>query len=407
MKLTENPSIMATIRECQGKAMDAKAVADRIYREHSILATEEQVLHAQAWLQDELKLNETPPTIEKKTENTAPVTPPSTPPATDTSKVLDDAKVAAVPAGVDAGAKPIIPEGVPKIPPVQVIVDLIRRGYRDRDDLEAYMKVNFEGKSYRDDVREQLQLFKARQPSFNDIPATPPSTRTTASTPPSTPRATAPVQGVTFIEPVREPVTPPPTPPVQATPPATPASSNTPTPATQGTSDPPIAVIGGVADPTTLDTYIRPFLAEGVTYTQLATLVGRNLGHHYTLLLEAVANSIEAYRREGKNAMAIYPLLEEVHHHKFGSLTYTLSQLQLNSDRNFTPNWKNLILCSKPGSIGKGVGSGVGGGVAEVAGVGGGVEDLEGVTTIEQRRAPKLPLFYRLPAQYRTSYWAM
>ena len=72
---------------CQGKAMDAKAVADRIYKEHSIVATEEEVLHAQAWLQEELKLNETPPATEKKAEVTAPATLPVTPPVQPTAPV--------------------------------------------------------------------------------------------------------------------------------------------------------------------------------------------------------------------------------------------------------------------------------------------------------------------------------
>ena len=63
--------------------MDAKAVADQIYREHSMRVTEEEVLHAQAWLQEERKINETPPATEKKDESmtsTAPVQPPPTAP---------------------------------------------------------------------------------------------------------------------------------------------------------------------------------------------------------------------------------------------------------------------------------------------------------------------------------------
>ncbi|MGA3298427.1 MAG: hypothetical protein ABSD41_13375 [Candidatus Bathyarchaeia archaeon] len=60
--------------------MDAKAVADQIYREHSITATEEEVLEAQAWLQEERKINEASPATEKKDESTAPATPPPTPP---------------------------------------------------------------------------------------------------------------------------------------------------------------------------------------------------------------------------------------------------------------------------------------------------------------------------------------
>jgi len=147
--------------------MDAQAVANQIYMIHSIRVTEEEVLHAQAWLQEERRINETPPATEKKTEE---ATTSSTTPVQEPVVPTDDTKVDAVPAPVDTGAKPIIPEGVPKIPPVQAIDDLIRRGYRDRDDLEAYMKANFNGKAYQEDVREQLRLFRARQPPFNDIP---------------------------------------------------------------------------------------------------------------------------------------------------------------------------------------------------------------------------------------------
>ncbi|HMK82998.1 MAG TPA: hypothetical protein VK503_04730, partial [Candidatus Bathyarchaeia archaeon] len=59
----------------------------------------------------------------------------------------------------------------PQVPPVQVIVDLIRRGYHDRDDIEAAMKIRYDGKAYREDVNEQLRLYRARQPPYNDIPA--------------------------------------------------------------------------------------------------------------------------------------------------------------------------------------------------------------------------------------------
>jgi hypothetical protein len=93
----------------------------------------------------------------------------------------------------DAEMKLIIPEGVPKAPPVPVIDDLIRRGYRSRDDLEDFMKANFEGKAYRDEVRERLQLFKNRQPPFNDIAVTPPPTPPV--TPPTIPPATTPPSG--------------------------------------------------------------------------------------------------------------------------------------------------------------------------------------------------------------------
>lgn len=185
--------------------------ADRIYRELSISATEQKSLEAQAWLQEERKLNETPSATEKKTEatssSTAPVEKPVVP--TDGTKV-DDA-----PASVDVEAKPIILEGVPKTPPVEVINDLIRRGYRDRDDLEAYMKANFNGKAYQEDVREQLRLFRARQPPFNDIPLPPPvrpsSTRSTPPASTSTTSSTPPAQ-----EPVRHPV-----PDASSTPPST------------------------------------------------------------------------------------------------------------------------------------------------------------------------------------------
>src|SRR5208282_4230853 len=71
---------MGISRTCQGRAKDAKAVADRIHEEHSIVVTEQEVLDAQAWLQEERKLTEPPPATEKKDENTTPVTPPSTPP---------------------------------------------------------------------------------------------------------------------------------------------------------------------------------------------------------------------------------------------------------------------------------------------------------------------------------------
>src|SRR5208283_5618479 len=112
--------------------MDAKAVADRIYKEHSIVATEEEVLHAQAWLQEELKLNETPPATEKKTENTTPATLPVTPPV----NVPPDGggRVGAVLAGVettpaspskDADVKLTIPEGMPETPPIPFIDGLI------------------------------------------------------------------------------------------------------------------------------------------------------------------------------------------------------------------------------------------------------------------------------------------
>src|SRR5208337_4268465 len=99
-----------------------------------------------------------------------------------------------------------------------------------------------------------------------------------------------------------------------------------------------------------------------------------------------------------------YPLLEEVHHNKFGSLTLALSKLQLSSDRSFTPTWKSMILCSNPQGTTQttttGTTSGTTPGTTEVAAV----EDLEGITTIEQRRTTKIPLFYRLPAPYRTPY---
>lgn len=167
----------------------------------------------QAGLQEERKLTETPPATEKKTEATAPVREPVTPPVREPVNASSDGggRVGTVPAVVentpasppkDAEVKLIIPEGVPEIPPVPVIDDLIRRGYRDRDDLEAFMKAKFNGKAYRDDVRERLQLFRARQPPFDDIevkaPVQPPPTNasTSASTPlvrePPTSASTAP-----------------------------------------------------------------------------------------------------------------------------------------------------------------------------------------------------------------------
>ncbi|HKM50813.1 MAG TPA: hypothetical protein VJZ75_06515 [Candidatus Bathyarchaeia archaeon] len=169
--------------------MDAKAVANEIYLRHSMSVTEEQVLHAQAWLQDELKLTETQSVTEKKTENTAPATPPVNVPPD------GGGRVGAVLAGVEttpaspskeAEVKLIIPEGMPETPPIPFIDGLIRRGYHNRDDLEAFMKEKFKGKAYRDDVRERLQLFRARQPPFNDIAFTPPVI------PPPTPPVTTP-----------------------------------------------------------------------------------------------------------------------------------------------------------------------------------------------------------------------
>jgi hypothetical protein len=193
--------------------MDAKAVADQIYREHSITATEQEVLDAQAWLQEERRINETPPATEKKDENTSPVTPPTNLPTTGEHQAGDVAGglVGGVGGSVPAASPPstssvpaplpsqkaemnlVIPEGVPKIPPILVIDDLIRRGYRSRDDLEDFMKANFEGKAYRDEVRERLQLFKNRQPPFNDIEVTPPPTPPV--TPPTIPPATTPPSG--------------------------------------------------------------------------------------------------------------------------------------------------------------------------------------------------------------------
>src|SRR5208283_1254833 len=191
--------------------MDAKAVANEIYLRHSMSVTEEQVLHAQAWLQEELKLNETPPATEKKAEVTAPATLPVTPPVQPTAPVQPPVtppvnvppdgggRVGAVLAGVEttpaspskeADVKLIIPEGVPETPPIPFIDGLIRRGYHNRDDLEAFMKEKFKGKAYRDDVRERLQLFRARQPPFNDIPVTPPPTPPV--TPPTIPPVTTP-----------------------------------------------------------------------------------------------------------------------------------------------------------------------------------------------------------------------
>ncbi len=172
--------------------MDAKAVADRIHEEHSIVVTEQEVLDAQAWLQEERRINETSPATEKKTENTTTSTTPvsgGNPADTRREETSPDSRQVAatsqpstsnVPTPQsqpqNAELKLIIPEGVPKTPPVPAIDDLIRRGYRSRDDLEAFMKVNFEGKAYRKEVQERLKLFEARQPPFNDIPVTPAST---------------------------------------------------------------------------------------------------------------------------------------------------------------------------------------------------------------------------------------
>jgi len=191
MKLTENSPIMATIRECQGKAMDAKAVANEIYLRHSMSVTEEQVLHAQAWLQDELKLTEPQPVTEKKTENTTSTTTVSTkseansttsttpPTMPDNVQKVVEKVVPATPE--QRKIELIIPEGMSEIPPILIIDDLIRRGYRDRDDLEAFMKEKFKGKAYRKDVLERLALFEARQTPFNDIPRPQDTTAATTS----------------------------------------------------------------------------------------------------------------------------------------------------------------------------------------------------------------------------------
>ena len=387
---------MATIRECQGKAMDAKAVANEIYLRHSMSVTEEQVLHAQAWLQEDLKLNETPPATEKKTEeaatsSTTPVQEPVRQPV-DTSKV-DGSKVDAAPAAVDVEVKPIIPEGVPKIPPVQVIDDLIRRGYRDREDIEAYMKANFNGKAYQEDVREQLRLFRARQPPFDDIPLPPPvrpsSTRSTSPASASTP-STPPVR-----EPVRQPVQQPVDAPVQPQPPVTDASSAPPS-AGEATK---VALTA-----TELYAYIRPSLAKGVSYTALATSLGRDHGHASVLLLEQVASSVELGRGQKRNALALYPTIEAAYGCQFGAYVQALCRLPLTTNGAFTPAWKSLILCSNPQvSVDGSATTSVDGSAStstEVAAV----EDLEGITTIEQRRTTKIPLFYRLPAPYRTPY---
>jgi hypothetical protein len=179
--------------------MDAKAVADRVYKEHSISVTEEEILHAQARLQEERKLNETPPVTEKKDENTTSTTFDTTADTmpTDERKIQN---IVPAPSGQRTGtvenapvSQPkdtelnlIIPKGVPETPPVPTIDDLIRRGYRDRDDLEAFMKESFRGKAYRKDVMERLKLFEARQPPFNDIPLPRDTTSTTAGTTSST-----------------------------------------------------------------------------------------------------------------------------------------------------------------------------------------------------------------------------
>jgi hypothetical protein len=63
--------------------------------------------------------------------------------------------------------------------------------------------------------------------------------------------------------------------------------------------------------------------------------------------------------------MAIYPIIEKEHLHKFASFTLALCKLPLSSDRSFTPNWKNEILCSKPKGTGKGTASGTGEGTDE------------------------------------------
>ena len=182
---------MATIRECQGKAMDAKAVANEIYLRHSMSVTEEQVLHAQAWLQEELKLTEPPPVTEKKTENTTSTTTVSTkseansttsttpPTMPDNVQKVVEKVVPATPE--QRKIELIIPEGMSEIPPILIIDDLIRRGYRDRDDLEAFMKEKFKGKAYRKDVLERLALFEARQTPFNDIPRPQDTTAATTS----------------------------------------------------------------------------------------------------------------------------------------------------------------------------------------------------------------------------------
>ena len=226
---------MATIRDCRGKAMDVKAIIAHIYQMHSILTKEEEILHALAWLQEDSKLTETPPTTTTATPAATPPTPattaptvPGTAPETATTAptmpgtapkttTTADTTVSTAPktattaptsaatgaATAPATAPPTLPleteksrvnegpsedtgnvargnveapvakpveavvaapvegpktsEGLPEVPPVQAIDDFIRRGYHSRDDIEAYMKANFEGKAYRDEVRERFR----------------------------------------------------------------------------------------------------------------------------------------------------------------------------------------------------------------------------------------------------------
>jgi hypothetical protein len=80
----------------------------------------------------------------------------------------------------------------------------------------------------------------------------------------------------------------------------------------------------GPVAPEVLYQFIQPLLSEGASYTAIATKVGKKFGHEASVLLEKVASSVEQYRKEKKNSMAIYPLIEKDYLHKFASFTLAL-----------------------------------------------------------------------------------
>jgi hypothetical protein len=183
--------------------MDAKAVADRIYKEHSLSVTEEEVLDAQAWLQEERKINETPPATEKTDENTTQNSLPTA--GGETAEKVEDT-AAPAPSEVPASSAPT-PNDTPansaqplkvEIPadihpvPIATIDGLIRRGYTSRDDICDIMKHNFKGKAYRKEVIERLKLYEARQSPFDNMPAPKPPV---AGEKPSTNLRTAGAEG--------------------------------------------------------------------------------------------------------------------------------------------------------------------------------------------------------------------
>jgi hypothetical protein len=142
-----------------------------------------------------------------------------------------------------------------------------------------------------------------------------------------------------------------------------------------------------VLTPTELYAYIRPFLAKGVSYTALATSLGKDHGHASVLVLEQVAASVELGRSQKQNATVLYPLIESAYGYQFGAYVQALCRLPLTPEGAFTPAWKSMILCSNSkvstdGSITTST-TGSTSTSTEVAGVPAVVDDLEGVTTIE------------------------